>query len=169
MVAARSGENYTSIDEDEDSMELVIVHPENDTELFEQERMIEPINHFFSGDVRAVQKYLETSSDARLFVQGRYPDGKTNLIVAAIYQSSAMVAPLIEHGAQINAVDNSGRTALMEAALFDRADNVKVLVQTKRFVTTKTVQPLILLKTITKNDGREMLVHIYIISMTHLK
>jgi len=129
VVAARSEENYTSIEEDEDSMELVIVHPENDTELFEQERMIEPINHFLSGDVRAVQKYLETSSDARLFVQGRYPDGQTNLIVAAIDQSSAMVALLIEHGAQINAVNNSGRTALMEAALFDRADNVKVLLE----------------------------------------
>lgn len=80
-----------------------------------------------NGDVPAVQEYLETSREARLFVQGRDPGGKTMLICASAEQSSEMVSLLIQHGADVDSVDNHGRSALMEAALFGRVDNVKVL------------------------------------------
>jgi ankyrin repeat protein len=40
-----------------------------------------------------------------------------------------MISVLIKHGAEVDAVDNYGRSALMEAALFGRLDNVKVLLE----------------------------------------
>jgi hypothetical protein len=36
-----------------------------------------------NGHIRAVQRYLETSPEATLFVRGRHFDGKTTLISAA--------------------------------------------------------------------------------------
>ncbi|KOC16892.1 putative ankyrin repeat domain [Aspergillus flavus AF70] len=76
-----------------------------------------------------VERYLETSSEAQLFIPGRDYDGKTTLISAGAKPSSEMVSLLIKHGAEVNAVDKRGRSAFMEAALFGRAENVKILLQ----------------------------------------
>ncbi|OOF90491.1 hypothetical protein ASPCADRAFT_211962 [Aspergillus carbonarius ITEM 5010] len=114
-IAAQREETYASILGD--SKELVT------------KRIFWPISDCVNGDTRKVQRYLETSTEATLFVRGRHSDGKTTLISAAAEQSSEMISLLIKHGAEVNAVDNYGRSALMEAALFGRLDNVKVLLE----------------------------------------
>ncbi|KAL5357169.1 DYW family of nucleic acid deaminases-domain-containing protein [Aspergillus floccosus] len=106
-LAAQREETYGDIYED--SKEMITVDPGCD-EPFQQKRIYGAISACVTGNIRAVQKYLETSSEVQLFVQGRFSDGKTTLI-------------------KVNAVDNDGRSALMEAALFGRIDNVKVLLQ----------------------------------------
>ncbi|OKO98094.1 hypothetical protein PENSUB_9530 [Penicillium subrubescens] len=126
-VAVQREENFTSIHQD--AKEVVTINPGHGVDPFEQKRILQPISDCASGDVEAVQKYLDTSSEAPLFIRGRYTDGRTNLIIAAAEQSSAMVSLLIEHGAEVNAAAKSGRTALMEAALFGRVENVKVLLK----------------------------------------
>ena len=76
-----------------------------------------------------MQKYLETSCEAQLFIRGRLLDGQTTLINAAIEQNWSMIELLIKHGAEVNAVGTNGRTALMEAALFYRLENTRVLLE----------------------------------------
>ncbi|KAF7134056.1 hypothetical protein CNMCM5793_005685 [Aspergillus hiratsukae] len=126
-VAASREEMHVNIHED--SKEVVAIDPGNGIEPFEQKRILIAISDCVNGDTSAVQKYLETSSEAQLFVRGRESDGKTTLICAAAGPSSEMVLLLIKHGAELNAVDNYGRSPLMEAALFGWVDNVKILLQ----------------------------------------
>ncbi|EAW25755.1 Ankyrin repeat protein [Aspergillus fischeri NRRL 181] len=126
-VAAQSEEIHADINED--LKEVVTVDPGPGIEPFEQERILDTIIHCVNGNTRAVQKYLETSSDAQLFIRGRHPDGKTALIIAAVEQSPEMVSILLEHGAEVNTVDSYGRSSLMEAALFGRIGNVEVLLE----------------------------------------
>lgn len=126
-IAAQRKEIYANIYED--SKEVVTIDPGHGIEPFQQKRILGPISDCIKGDTKAVQNYLETSSDAQLFVRGRHSDGKTTLIIAATCQSSMMLSLLIKHGAEVNTADHDGRTALMEAALFGWVDNVKVLLQ----------------------------------------
>jgi ankyrin repeat protein len=52
------------------------------------------------------------------------------LIDAASGEKSAeMVALLLERGAKVDPVDDSGMSALMEAALWGRLENVKILLK----------------------------------------
>lgn len=127
IVAVQKEETYRNIHED--SREVVTIDPGHGIEPFEQKSILQPISDCVTGDTRAVQRYLETSNEVQLFVQGRDSMGKTTLISAAAEQASDMVSLLIEHEADVNAVDNHGRSALMEAALFGWVDNVKVLLQ----------------------------------------
>ncbi|KAL4961384.1 uncharacterized protein BDV14DRAFT_180608 [Aspergillus stella-maris] len=126
-IAAQREETYADIHED--SKEVITINPGYGIGPFKQKRILGPISDCVNGNTRAVQKYLENSPEASLFIQGRHSDGSTSLISAAAEQNSEMVSLLIEHGAEVNAVDNYGRSALMEAALFGRVDNVKVLLQ----------------------------------------
>ncbi|KAL3473030.1 hypothetical protein BJX99DRAFT_234345 [Aspergillus californicus] len=126
-IAAQREETYANLDED--SKEVETIDPGHGIEPFEQRRILEPLSDCVNGDTKAVQKYLETSPEAPLFIRGRHSDGKTTLIDAAAEQNPDMVSLLIKHGAEVNAVDNYGRSALMEAALFGRVDNVKVLLE----------------------------------------
>ncbi|KAJ6111878.1 hypothetical protein N7523_007939 [Penicillium sp. IBT 18751x] len=126
-VAAQREEEHRSIHEE--SKEVVTIDPGHGIEPFEQKRILQAISDCAIGDVKAVQEYLDTSSEAQLFLRGRSADGKTTLMIAADEQSSAMVSLLIKHGADVDAVDNDQRTALMEAALFGRVDNVKILLE----------------------------------------
>lgn len=113
-------------DIDEDSREVVTIVPGRG---IEQKRIFGALSDCVTGDTTAVRRYLETSSEANLFVRGRDYMGKTTLIIAAAEQTSEMVLLLIKHKAEVNAIDNHGRSALMEAALFGWIDNVKVLLQ----------------------------------------
>ena len=126
-VAVQRGEIYVNIYDA--SKEVVTINPGHGIRPFKQKKILEIISGCVKGDTRAVQKYLETSNEAKLFVRGRDSGGKTMLISAAAEQSAEMVLLLIKHGAEVNAVDNHGRSALMEASLFGRVDNVKVLLQ----------------------------------------
>lgn len=123
-VVAQEEETYADIDED--LREVVTIVPGRG---IEQKRIFGALSDCVTGDTTAVQRYLETSSEANLFVQGRDYMGKTALIIAAAEQTSEMVSLLIKHKAEVNAIDNHGRSALMEAALFGWIDNVKVLLQ----------------------------------------
>lgn len=126
-VAAQREKTYANIIKD--SKEVVTIDGGHGIEPFEQNRILEPISDCVNGNTRAVQKYLETSSEIELFVRGRDFSGVTTLISTAAEQSSEMVLLLIKYGAEVNAVDNHGRSALMEAALFGWVDNVKILLQ----------------------------------------
>ncbi|KAE8137470.1 hypothetical protein BDV38DRAFT_292916 [Aspergillus pseudotamarii] len=126
-IAAQRGESYADINED--SKEMVTINPGHGIEPFEQKRILDAISDCANGNKRAVKDYLETSSEAQLFIRGRDHDSKTTLISAASEPSSEMVSLLLKYGADVNAVDNGGRSALMEAALFGWAENVKVLLQ----------------------------------------
>lgn len=77
-VAAQREETYADIDED--SKEVVIINRGHGIEPFEQKRILEPISDCVNRNTRAVQKYLETSSEVELFVRGRDSKGKTTLI-----------------------------------------------------------------------------------------
>lgn len=125
-LAVQREEAYGNIYED--SKETIRVDLEGD-EPFEHKRISDAIRACVNGNTRAVQNYLETSSEVQLFVRGRFFDGKTTLISAAAGQSSEMLSLLLKHGAEVNAIDKCGRSALMEAALFGWIDNVKVLLQ----------------------------------------
>lgn len=124
-VSAQRAGTYADINEH--SKEVVTINQAH--EPFEEKRIFQAIRDCVNGNTRAVEIYLETSSEAQLFIRGRYYDGKTTLISAAAESSSEMVTLLIKQGAEVNAVDNYGRSALMEAALFGRAENVKILLQ----------------------------------------
>ncbi|KAJ5216905.1 hypothetical protein N7468_009913 [Penicillium chermesinum] len=126
-LAAQREAGFSSIHEE--SREVIINRPGHGIQPFEQKRIRGAISDCVNGNVESVQQYLETSSEAQLFLRGRFPDGQTPLIAAATEQSSAMITLLIKRGADIDATGNNGRTALMEAALFGWIDNVKVLLE----------------------------------------
>ncbi|KAJ9300094.1 hypothetical protein DTO271G3_2211 [Paecilomyces variotii] len=79
------------------------------------------------GKTDAVKNYPESSAEAQIFLHGRANDGNTTLIMAAAEENIDMVSLLLEHGAEVNAINRGGRSALMEAALWGRLGNVKLL------------------------------------------
>lgn len=81
------------------------------------------------GDVHAIRQYLSTSPDVELFLHGRDEKGNTTLMHAAAEESHAMVSLLLEEGSDPNATNDNGRSALMQAALWGRLANVKVLLK----------------------------------------
>ncbi|GKZ37722.1 hypothetical protein AbraIFM66950_009404 [Aspergillus brasiliensis] len=114
----------------EDAIEVVTVNFGDGIEPFEQKRVVHAIGDCIAGNTRALRIYLETSSEAQLFVRGRFPfNGETTLICAASRHTPEMLSLLIEYGADVDAVDIRGRSALMEAALFGQVENIKVLLK----------------------------------------
>jgi hypothetical protein len=79
------------------------------------------------GDVERVKHYLETSPDKSIFLHGKDTNGDTCLIMASRERTPAMVSLLLENGAEVNASNYNGRTALMEAALWGRLETVEIL------------------------------------------
>ncbi|EXJ64571.1 hypothetical protein A1O7_00908 [Cladophialophora yegresii CBS 114405] len=83
--------------------------------------------HF--GDEDYVKEYLDTSSEAELFLHGVDEKGDSILYTAAAERYSGIVRLLLERGADPNFQNKRGRTALTEAALWGRCQNVKVLLK----------------------------------------
>lgn len=61
------------------------------------------------------------------FLHGKDKTGNTTLIMAAAEKSHEMVSLLLQNGAEVNAINDDGRSALMEAALWGRLESVKAL------------------------------------------
>lgn len=126
---------------------------------FSIERMAVVVTALYTGRVYEVRQYLESSADAEIFLHGveahRIPQfdsdsnnshdgtgstsseivetikvtGRTALHFAACEESSHMVELLLSKGANPNAIDMDGRAPLMEAALWGRIENVKLLLK----------------------------------------
>ncbi|KAB8271049.1 DYW family of nucleic acid deaminases-domain-containing protein [Aspergillus minisclerotigenes] len=118
-----SHEYETSFD---DSMEM-ITFPIKDDEPFKTRRIDCAISNCVNGDVHRVKLYLKTSSEASIFLRGRDRSGDTSLIMAAREKNADMISLLLEHGAEVNATNRNGRSALMEASLWGRLENTKLL------------------------------------------
>ncbi|KAF2020005.1 hypothetical protein BU24DRAFT_448374 [Aaosphaeria arxii CBS 175.79] len=112
----------------DDSKEFKTINlPNGDS--FEQKRILDAISDCVLGNLPAITQYLNTSAEANLFLHGRGHAGNTTLIRAAAEKSHEMVSLLLQHGADANATDEHGRSALMEAALWGRTGNVEALLK----------------------------------------
>lgn len=105
----------------------VITLSENDT--FEQKRILLAISECINGNTPFVRQYLNTLIEVKLFLYGKDESGNTTLIMAAAEKSHEMVSLLLQNGADVNATNNDGRGALMEAALWGRIETVRTLLR----------------------------------------
>ncbi|PKK53584.1 hypothetical protein CI102_2032 [Trichoderma harzianum] len=101
--------------------------PNGDT--FEEKKIRFAVSDCIFGKLGAVSQYLETSTEAKLFLHGKDETGNTTLIMAAAEKSDEMVSLLLQKGADVDATNNNGRSALMEAALWGRLRSVKALLE----------------------------------------
>jgi hypothetical protein len=76
------------------------------------------------GEYHHVKKYLQETENPELLLNRVDKNGNTALICAASREIPKMVGLLLEFGADINAQNNHGRTALMEAVLWGQLANV---------------------------------------------
>ncbi|KAI9928886.1 hypothetical protein ASPWEDRAFT_24862 [Aspergillus wentii DTO 134E9] len=113
----------------DDSNEMITIDLKDGSKPLEQKRIVFAISACASGRTAAVREYLESSVEPQIFIHGRKPDGDITLIMAAAEASPTMVSLLLDHGAQVNTVNRNGRSALMEAALWGRLGNVKLLLE----------------------------------------
>ncbi|OPB41547.1 hypothetical protein A0O28_0082670 [Trichoderma guizhouense] len=112
----------------DDAKEIeIITLPNSDT--FEQKKILSVISNCIGGDSDAVSQYLETSTEAKLFLHGKDETGNTTLIMAAAEKNDKMVSLLLQNGADVDATNNDGRSALMEAALWGRLRSVRALLE----------------------------------------
>ncbi|KAI1653337.1 hypothetical protein F4813DRAFT_259106 [Daldinia decipiens] len=123
-------------------------------EDFSNRKIVLVVSEMVRGNVEYVRKYLDSSSEADIFLHGVYSremppcdesddesegistknnvvetEGVTALHMAACESSSEMVELLLSKGVDANATDYNGRTALMEAALWGRLENVEILLK----------------------------------------
>lgn len=120
-----SGLNNREISFD-DSKER-ITDPVEGKKPFEARRITFAISDCVKGDISSVRRYVQESADKSIFLHGRDHQGDTSLIMASREKSSAMVSLLLDSGADVNATNKNGRTALMEACLWGRLESVKIL------------------------------------------
>ncbi len=116
-----------STKESEAAKKMVPTGSEGDQDC-QQKRFTVAVSDCVNGQVAQVREYLDNSPDAWNFLHGRRYSGNTTLILASIEKSSDMVSLLLDHGSNINAINHDGRSALMEAALWGRLHNVKLLI-----------------------------------------
>lgn len=100
-------------------------------EKFEQKRILSAISLSVCGNVPVIARYLSTSTEKELFLHGKDNSGNTTLIMATAERNHEMVSLLLHHGADVNEVNDNGRSALMEAALWGRTENVEQLLNVK--------------------------------------
>lgn len=111
---------------EKDAHEMIRI-PLPDGGSFELKRTENAISNCVEGRLGQVRRYLETSSEAHVFLQGKDDSGDTTLIMAAAEKSEEMVSLLLEHGADKDATNHDGRSALMQAALWGRVETVRLL------------------------------------------
>ncbi|PGH15562.1 hypothetical protein AJ79_02344 [Helicocarpus griseus UAMH5409] len=99
---ADRGEDDPNIESDSQESKLIDIG--HGIEPFEKKTILDPISDCVLGKTAAVKR-------------------------AAAEKSPSMAELLLEHGAKVNAVNRKGRSALMEAALWDRLENVQLLLK----------------------------------------
>ncbi len=119
----RSGPTMDFYNDSRESKSITL--PNGDT--FEQKKILSALSDCILGDLHEMSQYLNTSAETRLFLHGKNETGDTTLIMAAAERSHDMVSLLLQHGADANAINNHGRSALMAAALWGRVESVRVL------------------------------------------
>jgi hypothetical protein len=126
-ISATNAKSEPSLSLDEDSAEFETITVSDDGDTFQLKRILMAKSECVNGNLNAVNQYLSTSSEKKLFLTGRSESGDTTLIMAAMEKSHEMVSLLLQHGADANAINNHRRSALMEAALWGRIESVKAL------------------------------------------
>lgn len=96
-------------------------------EPFNERRILFAISDCVCGKVSSVRNYLEQTSEKSIFLHGKDHNGDTCLIMASREENPVMVSLLLDFGAEINAANKSGRTALMEASLWGRLESATIL------------------------------------------
>jgi hypothetical protein len=92
----------------------------------------EAVSSCVCGDVIQVEQFIamfRDHNDYNIFLHGEDEDGYTVLGLAAMGTKPAMIALLLRHGCDVNACSDSGRTPLMEAALWGRSETLKILLK----------------------------------------
>lgn len=110
----------------DNSREMTTI-PLKEEKPFETRRILFAISDCVNGNIYKIKHYLETSAEKSIFLRGRDHNGDTSLIMASRERSASMVVLLLEHGSELNATNKTGRTALMEAALWGRLETTKIL------------------------------------------
>ncbi|RAL16962.1 uncharacterized protein BO97DRAFT_430996 [Aspergillus homomorphus CBS 101889] len=120
---ANRASNYPKIDEVSKELLTFKLDLGDGAESFQTKRIVLAVSQCVDGLTEAVETYLNSCTEAQILLHGRDREANTTLILAIMEQSSAMVSPLLRHGAKIDATNVYGRSALMEAALWGRLDN----------------------------------------------
>lgn len=94
-----------------------------DEEPYQDQRIHLALSNLVTGDTTWVEEYLNDSSETALFLNGIGERGETALHLAACEGCPDMVDLLLKHNVDANVADSSGRTPLMEAALWGRLQN----------------------------------------------
>lgn len=90
-----------------------------------------------TGNIEAIKQHISAGTD----LNAREPaGGSTPLMLAALFDQAEAAKPLIEKGANINARNNDGGTALHLAALFCRTKTVKLLLSKGADVNVKDIR-----------------------------
>ena len=79
------------------------------------------------GKEQDVRSFLTSSAEAEILVLGKDGEGNSLLTMIAAEVYPRMVTLFLDQGAMINSRNNSGRSPLMEAALWGRFENAKIL------------------------------------------
>ena len=131
----------TALEKWDDAFETITIEGRTDTvlrrlqETFnidDEASTLKRIEHVSSrmitfGDEDCVWKYLDSSSESRIFLHGVNSDGNSALWLAAYERFPAVVKLLLDRGANADFQNKDGRTPLMQAALWGRYGNVRYL------------------------------------------
>jgi hypothetical protein len=96
---------------------------------YEEKKIVLAISKCIFGNVPYVKEYLQTTNESHIFIYGVNRYGDTTLIQAAAERTPSMVSLLLEAGSEVNEINDRGRSALMEAALWGRIENIDLLLQ----------------------------------------
>jgi ankyrin repeat protein len=97
--------------------------------LYEQKKIDFANPECILGNVPYVKEYLNTTNEPHIFIHRVDHYGDTTLISAAAERTPSVIILLLESGLEVNAINERGRSLLMEAALCGRIDNVELLLQ----------------------------------------